>query len=729
MRPLHTAVALLMAAVDRRHLQVVTASDLQPPFLPLPVDYVPQRSASDAMRAYLGAKFSSAAEIIEQGAGSVWKKVGQPRGQSLDECMVLTFYTVDLQSMCSAALEDNFFFILNKALRTQDVPLLSPGTALADLYWYLLRALSKVPREPPGTVVWRGVNVALASLSSSYAVNSIVCYTAFTSTTRDPSVMQDFAVGRGGTLTKVVASEARSIREYSLFQGEDELLLLPNSTFVVDVALDSKQAKAVASFPGASLPDGVDLIVMTQLPTSFPIVGGSEEQSQELCPSPQGGVRVDQNDETRSVAEQQGGRTRAQVQRLTPDSGGVPGVRIRNPDQPFRSSTRGFPNPAQATNTTAPSNFFLDAADRFTVHDDQPIGEGAYGAVFMAFDNDLGSWVAVKETAVTSLSSAKEKVAALRAEFETLQNLSHPNIVKVFDFKLNERLGVAQIYMEWMSSGSVRSIIADSGFRLHENAIRRYLSSALDGLTYLHGRNLLHRDVKPGNMLVSGDGTIKLSDFGTSKLTEGSMTATTTKTVIGTSAFLAPETVRDGKYSRASDMWALACSAVEMGTGFPPWRELPEEKRTLSLSLMFHIGTAQPPNHHPLIPSHLSQTLKDILESWFHFDPKARPSAAAAREHPYFNISAALPTDTESAQQYREARERHLSHEHSSTGGSQVPLNQGQNGQGLAASGTEWVRHHTTSTGTYSWANSGMSSLPPLSTSNGASLTGSLTPA
>jgi serine/threonine protein kinase len=514
--------------------------------------------------------------------------------------------------------------------------------------------------------------------------------------------------------------------------------------------------------------------------------------------------RSHRNSETRSIVEQQGdpvpgALAQGQVQRLTPDSGGGPSTGIRSPNQPSRrwaaeagespstppptgggiwvatnsndsGSSSGSPTgvasasvnnqtstgvspapvpaPAQASiTTTAPNNSFSATEDRFTVHRDRPLGEGAYGAVFMAFDNDLGSWAAVKETAVTSLSLAKGKVAALRAEFETLQNLSHPNIVKVFDYKLDERLGVAQIYMEWMSSGSVRSIIDHSRFRLHENVIRRYLSSALDGLAYLHGRNFLHRDVKPGNMLVSGDGTIKLSDFGTSKLTEGSMTATTTKTVIGTSAYLAPENLRDGKYSPASDMWALACSALEMGSGFHPWFELPEEKRTSSLSLMFHIGTAQPPNHHPLIPRHLSQTLKDILESWFHFDPKARPSAAAAKEHPYFKMSTPLPTDAESVQHYREARERYLSHDQPSTNGatsaSQLALSQSEfshKGEGFAPhgggvpTGTESGSYHTTSsTDMYTGAStatvsSATNSLPPRSTSDGASITGSLPP-
>jgi hypothetical protein len=95
------------------------------------------------MRAYLGAKFSSAAEIIEQGTDSVWRKVVNY------ECMVRS------PILYGAALEDNFFFILNNALRTQDVPLLSPGTALADLYWYLLSALGEVSSGSVSMSHWR----------------------------------------------------------------------------------------------------------------------------------------------------------------------------------------------------------------------------------------------------------------------------------------------------------------------------------------------------------------------------------------------------------------------------------------------------------------------------------------------------------------------------------------------------------------------------------------------
>jgi hypothetical protein len=191
--------------------------------------------------------------------------------------------------------------------------------------------------------------------------------------------------------------------------------------------------------------------------------------------------------------------------------------------------------------------------------------------------------------------------------------------------------------MEWMPGGSIRSILDRTQFRFHELVIRRYLREILLGMEYLHANDVLHRDVKSANLLVSGSGAVKVSDFGTCRMIQGASAAShTTATVAGTPAYMAPEVITKGRISAGADMWAIACTVLEMGTGKVPWSHLRRDVRT-GIPLMFHIGSVEPPNHHPPIPPHLSVALREMLERCFHMKPRKRPTAGELLSHPYFS--------------------------------------------------------------------------------------------
>ena len=276
---------------------------------------------------------------------------------------------------------------------------------------------------------------------------------------------------------------------------------------------------------------------------------------------------------------------------------------------------------------------------RYTVLNNEKLGSGSFGSVHKAFDSVSGSHVAAKRTIIDPQRRAA--VESLEAEFALLRNLEHPNIVKVLEYNINAGQGgdmVAEFFMEWMSNGSVQTLIEQTQFRLHESIIRHCLTDALKGLAYLHSKNVIHRDIKPGNMLVDGDGVVKLSDFGTSVLMEkgdeGSQTV-----MVGTLPYLAPECFIDGSYSPASDIWALACSVVEMASGIVPWTNVLSQDQRNPASIAFHIGTAQPPKHCPTIPSHLTPELRSILQSCFEPVVPSRPSATDLLQLPYFDES------------------------------------------------------------------------------------------
>jgi serine/threonine protein kinase len=267
------------------------------------------------------------------------------------------------------------------------------------------------------------------------------------------------------------------------------------------------------------------------------------------------------------------------------------------------------------------------------------LGRGGYGVVDRAYNRKTKQALAVKECVFDKDNVGL--ITALRTEFETLASLSHPHIVNVYSFTIHENK-VARIFMEIMT-GSLRSTVVRLGGRLSETSARRALHQALLGLAYLHASGIIHRDIKPDNMLLDEHGCLKLSDFGTSKTTLHAASGTTTM-VVGTVMYMAPETIT-GRYSQASDVWALAATFIEIVSGRLPWSEL---KFDLSIAMLFHIGNVQPPEHHPRIPEELlSPHGAAVLRRCFAFDPRARPSAAELLADRYFSFATVDGTDAD----------------------------------------------------------------------------------
>jgi serine/threonine protein kinase len=250
-----------------------------------------------------------------------------------------------------------------------------------------------------------------------------------------------------------------------------------------------------------------------------------------------------------------------------------------------------------------------------------PIGRGGFGTVYLGMDMTTARHVAVKEV---TFARGEISMDQIKAEYELLSELRHPHIVEVLSFDIVA--DKACIYMEWMPGGSVHGMIQSFRFRLHERLIRRYIKQALLGLSFLHERGIVHRDIKPANMLVTLDGTLKLSDFGSCKTLTGK--SSTITSLAGTPVYMAPEAIR-GVCSFSSDIWSLGGSIVEMATGSPPWAELQLDD---NIAFIFHIGlsTTGPP-----IPPHLSHEGQDFLRRCFIINSKDRPSCAELLLHPF----------------------------------------------------------------------------------------------
>ncbi|CUG92006.1 protein kinase, putative [Bodo saltans] len=266
---------------------------------------------------------------------------------------------------------------------------------------------------------------------------------------------------------------------------------------------------------------------------------------------------------------------------------------------------------------------------RFNVLD-QVLGKGGFGIVYKAWDEEQGRHVACKEV---KLSENKAAMQELLQEYRVLTTLEHPNIVGVIGFVVHQ--GHGRIFMEWVPSGSVQSVLQETKKGLREGVVRRYMREALEGLAYLHSRGIVHRDVKPGNMLLSADGSVKLTDFGTSRTLESAAATMQTGTVVGTVPYLAPECVR-GTYSAASDVWAMGCAALHMITGRVPWAD---EARD-NVSLIFKIGMLTETSHLPkaVTETEMSCDLRNFISTAMTYDRHARPSVEELLSHPMFAL-------------------------------------------------------------------------------------------
>ncbi|CAM6102010.1 unnamed protein product [Calypogeia fissa] len=256
------------------------------------------------------------------------------------------------------------------------------------------------------------------------------------------------------------------------------------------------------------------------------------------------------------------------------------------------------------------------------------IGAGAYGRVYMGMNLDSGELLAVKQVLISVNNVTKEKAQAhireLEEEVRLLQNLSHPNIVRYLGTAREDE--ALNILLEFVPGGSIASLLGKFG-SFTESVIRMYTKQLLLGLEYLHSNNILHRDIKGGNILVDNKGCIKLADFGASKKVVELATISEAKSMKGTPYWMAPEVIRQTGHNWQADIWSVGCTVIEMATGKPPWSQQFQE-----VAALFHIGTTK---SHPPIPEHLSAEAKNFLLKCLQREPKLRPSAGELLKHPF----------------------------------------------------------------------------------------------
>ncbi|MGW8370016.1 MAG: serine/threonine-protein kinase [Gammaproteobacteria bacterium] len=251
----------------------------------------------------------------------------------------------------------------------------------------------------------------------------------------------------------------------------------------------------------------------------------------------------------------------------------------------------------------------------------EPIGQGTTGRVYLARDPKINRLVAIK---VIDLRSERDEaeVADARERFhreaETTGRLSHKNIVTIFD--MDEADGIAFIAMEYLK-GDLLSRFTSVETLLPARLVLEIGALTADALDYAHSQNVIHRDIKPGNIMYdSVTGDLKITDFGIARLID--VNRTRTGVVLGTPSFMSPEQVEGGNVNRHTDLFALGVSLYELLTGQLPFRGASMTK------LMFVIANEP---HQPVTAAQpgLPVDLDTVIDTALSKDPAARYQSGA----------------------------------------------------------------------------------------------------
>ncbi|HKW08591.1 MAG TPA: serine/threonine-protein kinase [Candidatus Dormibacteraeota bacterium] len=201
------------------------------------------------------------------------------------------------------------------------------------------------------------------------------------------------------------------------------------------------------------------------------------------------------------------------------------------------------------------------------------LGRGGMGAVYLAEQPGLGREVAIKELIQSADPTALKRFLQ---EAQVMARTSHPNLVQVHDMEIQGN--VNYLVLEFVKGRSLRDWINQR--ELPPPQVFAVMHGVLSALDYAHRHSIVHRDVKPENVLISDDGEVKVSDFGIARLTDDSGvggTATKTGTTVGTPQYMSPEQVASSKVDGRSDLYSAGIMLYELVAGQPPFTATEED--------------------------------------------------------------------------------------------------------------------------------------------------------
>ena len=252
---------------------------------------------------------------------------------------------------------------------------------------------------------------------------------------------------------------------------------------------------------------------------------------------------------------------------------------------------------------------------RYEIH--ELLGVGGMAYVYKAYDNIEKSWVAIK-ILKEELAGNSDFLRRFRNESKAIAVLSHPNIVKVYDVSFGDR--IQYIVMEYIDGITLKQYIEQQGEIKWREALY-FTVQILRALQHAHEKGIIHRDIKPQNIMLLEDGTIKVTDFGIARFSQAE-TQTMTDKAIGSVHYIAPEQARGGYINDKADIYSVGVMLYEMLTGQLPF----VADNAVSVAIMQMQAEPTPPSRiNPSIPKGLEEITMHAMEK----NPAQRfPSAA-----------------------------------------------------------------------------------------------------
>uniref|UniRef100_A0A667Y689 non-specific serine/threonine protein kinase n=1 Tax=Myripristis murdjan TaxID=586833 RepID=A0A667Y689_9TELE len=246
------------------------------------------------------------------------------------------------------------------------------------------------------------------------------------------------------------------------------------------------------------------------------------------------------------------------------------------------------------------------------------IGHGSFGAVYFARDVRTNEVVAIKKMSYSGKQS-NEKWQDIIKEVKFLQRIQHPNSIEYKGCYLREH--TAWLVMEYCL-GSASDLLEVHKKPLQEVEIAAITHGALQGLAYLHSHNMIHRDIKAGNILLTEPGQVKLADFGSASI------ASPANSFVGTPYWMAPEVILamdEGQYDGKVDIWSLGITCIELAERKPPLFNMN------AMSALYHIAQ----NESPTLQSSETDYFRNFVDSCLQKFPQDRPNSEELLKHAF----------------------------------------------------------------------------------------------
>lgn len=256
------------------------------------------------------------------------------------------------------------------------------------------------------------------------------------------------------------------------------------------------------------------------------------------------------------------------------------------------------------------------------------IGVGATSKVFLAHNTDTNEYFAIKIFKTTELSKTSESLSILEREIRNMNMVNHPNVIHMKEALYSKEYGLACIVMDWADCGSLEEVI-NKQYSLDECTLAKIFHQVAIGLDYLHSQGIAHQDIKPSNLLLFSDGTVKISDFGIGHSFQSA------EAVVGTPAYQAPEVFGNDAsdkeiHPQKEDVWSLGVSLFQA-----KFRRLPYTgSNVYEIANLIRSTTLE-------IPDGCSPELKDLISRMLTVNSTERINLNDIMNHGWFkgNIS------------------------------------------------------------------------------------------